>query len=238
MGLMVGLSLAQTGMNIYAQNKGLEAQAQANVQTARNMVKSMNFSFQNLEQERRDSFEATVQELEKVQLQGRRMESSVNAAINEGLAGGGRTAHLLSRAAQADTDRALSSTRDNYSKKSNEIDLNKEATLLNTKTQISSIPQVKKPYLFGTLLQFGAAFLQGGQQQEQLDGMRHSAGITSGTAPPSVQTGGLSGGYNMMTGAYTPYRFDTVLDWQNKAFDFSGYRNPFSQTTQMINIFG
>jgi len=71
------IAIASSIFGVYAQNKALEAQGRANLQTARNMITSMNYSLQNLEQERRDVFEATVQELEKTQLQGRRLTASV-----------------------------------------------------------------------------------------------------------------------------------------------------------------
>ena len=117
----VAFTLGSSLLGVYSQNKALEAQGRANRETARSMVQSMNYNLQNLEQERRDIFEATVQELERTQMQGRRLSSSVNAAVNEGLSGGGRTASLLMRSCEADTNRAAQSVKDNYQKRSNEI---------------------------------------------------------------------------------------------------------------------
>ena len=81
----VAFTLGSSLLGVYSQNMALEAQGRANRETARSMVQSMNYNLQNLEQERRDIFEATVQELERTQMQGRCLSSSVNAAVNEGL---------------------------------------------------------------------------------------------------------------------------------------------------------
>lgn len=53
--------------------------------------------------------------------------------------GGGRTANRLMRAAEADTSRTVASIQDNFTRKSNEVDLNKEATLLSTKDYINNL---------------------------------------------------------------------------------------------------
>ena len=69
-------------MQTYSANRQLEQQAQANVQTAKNIVLSMNYAFQNAEQERQDAFEATIAELENIK-QDNRQTASVEAAVNE-----------------------------------------------------------------------------------------------------------------------------------------------------------
>ena len=175
MGMAFAITSALT--QSYAQNKALEAQGEANVQTARNYVTSMNYSFQNLEQERRDAFEGTISDLEKTKLQGNRQEASVAAAVNEGMVGGGRTANLLKRSASADTNRATASIKENYNKKSNEIDLNKESTLLNTKMQIKSIREVEAPSLLSTLMNLGTNYLQAKGTMESVKAIRDNAGV-------------------------------------------------------------
>lgn len=171
----------------YAQNRALEAQARANVQTARNMIQSMNYNLQNREMERKDLFEATVQELEKIEFQGRRLSSSVEAAVNEGLGGGGRTATMISRAAEADTERNKIALKSNYKKKSNEIDLGKEAAVLNARQQIGGIQDIKKPSLLNLAATIGTAYYQGLQQQDALRKIR-----ISGNVPTKQSTFGLS----------------------------------------------
>ena len=52
MGAVMALTMGSTAMQIYHQNKALEAQGRANVATARSMVSSMNRTFMNYEQQR------------------------------------------------------------------------------------------------------------------------------------------------------------------------------------------
>lgn len=237
----MAFTMASTIFGIYSQNKALEAQGHANLATARSMVTSMNYSLQNLEQERRDIFEATVQELERTQLQGRRLTSSVSAAVSEGLQGGGRTANLLVRSADADTHRAMASVKDNYQKKSNEVDLNKEATLMNTKAQIRSIRDVQKPSLLGTIAQLGTAYLGARQEQEKINLMRKQAGV--GQDKPPMGAGGVHFAWDaadkIYKASYQPFSFQSLLgdiDHKQTKFTFN-VPNPFSQDKQSINYF-
>nr|DAW75309.1 MAG TPA: putative internal virion protein B [Caudoviricetes sp.] len=237
----MAFTMASTIFGIYSQNKALEAQGHANLATARSMVTSMNYSLQNLEQERRDIFEATVQELERTQLQGRRLTSSVSAAVSEGLQGGGRTANLLVRSAEADTHRAMASVKDNYQKKSNEVDLNKEATLMNTKAQIRSIRDVQKPSLLGTIAQLGTAYLGARQEQEKINLMRKQAGV--GQDKPPMGAGGVHFAWDaadkIYKASYQPFSFQSLLgdiDHKQTKFTFN-VPNPFSQDKQSINYF-
>lgn len=257
MGTMLAVGSALVG--VYAQNKSLEAQARANVQTAKNIITSMNYSFQNLEQERADAFDATVADLQKIRLQGGRLTSQVAAAVNEGLAGGGRTANLLKRSVQADTNRALSSSRDNYRRKSNEIDLNKEAQALDAKGRLSSIAQVQKPSLWSTLFKVGAAYYGAKQTEDSIQGIRAQGGVKDSNswshALDPFATGGSNGGasgnfYNRMYWDTNSSTYKTIYDdapdykslfkevdtdWQNK-FKFE-YTNPFTEKTQTTNFF-
>lgn len=237
----VAFTLGSSLLGVYSQNKALEAQGRANRETARSMVQSMNYNLQNLEQERRDIFEATVQELERTQMQGRRLSSSVNAAVNEGLSGGGRTASLLMRSSEADTNRAAQSVKDNYQKRSNEIDLNKEATLLNTRAQIRSIREVQKPSFLGTLVSLGTAYLGAKQEQEKIKLMRAQAGV--GNEKPVMGTGGVHFNWDVANqiykASYQPFQFSSLLgpiSPKQTKFTFD-VPNPFSQDKQTINYF-
>ena len=173
----VALAVTSTLMGMYSQNQALIEQGKVNQQNARNYVTTMNYNFQNLEQQRHDIFESTVDELEKDKLQGHRLEAQVAAAVNEGLEGGGRTADLLKRAAQADTNRATAQVKANYKKQSNEMDLNKETALLQAKQGIASIQDVKKPSLFGTLFGIASSYYTGKTNELQLSLMRKNAGL-------------------------------------------------------------
>ena len=165
------MAVGSAALGLYGQNKALEAQGRANAQTAKNLLMSMNYSLQNMEQERADAFDATIDEL------GNRLTSQVSASVNEGLAGGGRTANLIKRASQADVDRSEVNAKENYRRKSNEIDLNKESVLLSTKNQISSLKQVEKPSILSSLMTLGTAYYSGLQTQEAIQAIQSKAGV-------------------------------------------------------------
>lgn len=258
MGTMLAVGSALVGA--YAQNKSLEAQARANVQTAKNIITSMNYSFQNLEQERVDAFDATVADLQKIRLQGGRLTSQVVAAVNEGLAGGGRTSNLLKRSVQADTNRALSSSRDNYRRKSNEIDLNKESQAMDARGKLSSIAQVQKPSLWSTLFKVGVAYYGAKQTEDSIQGIRAQGGVKDSNSwshsldpfAMSVSSDSSSNSYNRIYWDTASSSYKTIYDdapdyknifkevdtdWQNKnKFKFE-YTNPFTDKTQTTNFF-
>ncbi len=247
MGAVVAVGSAL--VDVYAQNKSLEAQARANVQTAKNIITSMNYGFQNLEQERADAFDATVADLQKIRLQGGRLTSQVGAAVNEGLAGGGRTANLLKRSAQADTNRALSSTRDNYRRKSNEIDLNKESQAMEAKGRLNSIAQVEKPSLWSTLLKLGTAYYRAEQTGDAIQGIRAQGGVKD-SAMSTGSSHSSSGVSNKLYWDTSSSSFKTIyddapdysslfhtnIDWKNTSFKFE-YINPYTEKNQTINFF-
>ncbi|WP_196599120.1 hypothetical protein [Pectinatus frisingensis] len=232
--LAIASALSQTLSN----NKALEAQSAANQKTYHNIMLSRNYSFQNLEQERQDAFESTIDALTQTKLQGNRQESSVRAAVNEGIVGGGRTANLITRATQADTNRATDSIKTNYQKQSNEIDLNKEAVLLNSKQQVSSIKNVEKPSIFSTLMNIGANYLGAKQSLESIGAIKSSAGLTGGGTLGNRTTSGASS-YAMSSVDYDDL-FGGTLDYSNK-FKLS-FVNPYqftnSYTFSNNSIFG
>lgn len=232
MGTMAAIAMASTAMTIYGENKALEAQGRANAQTAKNYITSMNFSFQNLEQERADAFDATVADLQKIRLQGNRQVKSVEAAVNEGLVGGGRTADMLKRSAQADVNRAVWSSKDNYARKSNEIDLNKENALRGTQMQISSIQQVKKPSILSTLLRFGMAYVGVQQTQDAISAIRGQAGVDAGkTTMQNMTQQAILSNMNM----YTDYKANVInsvmhveTDWLASQRSHYTFQNPYT----------
>lgn len=233
MGTAIAVGSALIGA--YSRNNALIAQGRANQMQALNYIKSMNYNFQSLEQERRDAFEATVEDLEKTQLQGNRMESSVSAAVNEGLEGGGRTADLLKRGSEADTARALISIKDNYRKKSNEIDLNKESVLMNTEGQMKSIQNVEKPSLLGTVFGLATGYLQGRMTEETLKAMRNHAGVGKDYTKSTSNF--------KMKSYYSTYNTDWLGIGKNDKFNFSidpvgtvGYK-PYDRTSVLNAIF-
>lgn len=169
--------IMSTVMGTYSQNRSLEQQGLAQQATARNMVQSMNYSFANLEQERQSTFEATIEDLTKTRLQALRQQSAVNAAVNEGMIGGGRTADLVKRSVANDTARTAESIKTNYLQKSNEIDLNKESTLLNTKNQIQSMPKLEKPNILSTMVGWAGDYYSIKNTEEERKHRQKMAGI-------------------------------------------------------------
>ena len=118
---------AQAGMA----QQHMDAQAKAHTQ-------QMNYAFQNYEQERTDSFDRAVDELTQIKHNSMQLNSAVKSAVYEDM-GNSRTSDLLLRSVEGDTARSMSAVKDTYTRKSNEIDLNKEANLISTKTTIDNI---------------------------------------------------------------------------------------------------
>ncbi len=196
--LLGGLFAGSSMLQISAENKALKAQGQANVETAINYIKSMNYSLANLEVEREDAFDATVNDLMKNAFQGHRQERMVEAAVNEGVGnGGGRTAQLLKRMTAMDTNRALASIKENYMRRSNEIDINKEATMLNADRQVKSIRNVEKPSVLSSIFRIGTGFLQGMGYGEQIETMRHLGGVSQGNVVNSSKSILSNGNFNI-----------------------------------------
>ena len=131
--------VAQVGAQALAMRQQYSSQAKMLEAQAMGATKEMNYAFQNYEQERQDSFDAAVNDITKTRINQMQLNSQVNAAIAEGYTGGGRTANRLMRAAEADTSRTVASIQDNFTRKSNEVDLNKEAYLLSTKDYINNL---------------------------------------------------------------------------------------------------
>lgn len=145
---MSGVLAALYGLNFLSgvfSNKAAEnAQIEANKKTARGYLQQMNYSFQNMEIQRQSLFASAIDDLTKTRMQANKQVSSVLASVGEDNPGGGRTADALVRSVKGMKSRALDSIVANYKIKSNEIDLNKEATLISTKNAIDSIPAVTR----------------------------------------------------------------------------------------------
>ena len=152
-----GLSIAGSVMNYQGQVQAAQAQGEAMAQQAKYATQSMNREFMNYEIERRDAFDSAVQEITKTRLNAMQLNSQVEAAVAEEMDGGGRTADRIVRSAQADEARSVASIQDNYQRKSNEIDLNKETTLISTKNYISGLKPPPAPSKFGLLLDVASA---------------------------------------------------------------------------------
>lgn len=129
-----GLQVAGNYMGQKATAKAAQAQMNQQAQAA---FTQMNYAFQDYEIERVDAFDAAVAELDKVSHNAMLLNSGVEAAVNETMSG--RTARMLVRNVEADTARTKATIKDNFARKSNEIDLNKERSLLSTKDYINNL---------------------------------------------------------------------------------------------------
>ena len=163
-----------------ARKKELQAQIDANNQTARGLLQSMNYTFQSYETQRRAAFAAQIDAMTKDRMNAHRQEASVKASVNEELAGGGRTANLINRSIRADESRVASQSQANYQTKMNEIDLNKEAALISTRNAINSIPSVETPSYFTQAMEMFSDYLNTYNALQGISSMRKKAGVEGG----------------------------------------------------------
>lgn len=135
------VAAAQATMQVAGDYLGQKSQAnsyQKMMQAqARGAVREMNYAFQNYEQERTDAYDAAVAEITKTRLNAMTLNSQVEAAVNEDMSG--RTANLLIKSTEGDTARTVASMQDNYDRKSNEVDLNKETKMLSTEDYLKNL---------------------------------------------------------------------------------------------------
>ena len=101
-------------------------------------IRELNYSWQNYEAERTDAFDAAVQEIENTRINALGLNSAVKGAVIENMSGN-NTARLLVRNAEGDTARAVASIQDNYGRKSNEIDLNKDYKRISTEDYLKNL---------------------------------------------------------------------------------------------------
>lgn len=157
---VIGTGLQITG-NYFGQ-KATAAQAQAQLDAqATAAITQMNYAYQNYEQERTDAFDAAVAEITKTRHNAAQINSAVKAAVNENSTG--RTANLLVRSVEGDTARAVASVKDNYARKSNEIDLNEDATFKSTANYIDNLnaSAPKMPSRFANFMSTAGSILGG-----------------------------------------------------------------------------
>ncbi|MDT8900650.1 hypothetical protein [Anaeroselena agilis] len=143
MGVLTALG---TALGIYGQVEAYNAQGRAAQQQGQAAITNMNYAFQNYEIQRRDAFDAAVEQIASTRLNAQSLNAGADVAINEKL-GAGRTATLLKRSVRGDEARKVAAIQSNYQQKSNEVDLNKEAQLISTKNRIANIKTPSKTAL-------------------------------------------------------------------------------------------
>lgn len=144
-----GMMLLGTYQNWKAQRDQAKETARALSKQASAVGKNLAYAFQNYELQRVDAFDSAVNSLMKTQQQSLALTSGVRAAVNEETGGDSRTGRALQRVSNADVLRTMSSIKDNYTRQSDEIDLNKEAEkrqaideINNIKSQAPTMPTV------------------------------------------------------------------------------------------------
>lgn len=156
-GVSTALQIGGEYLGQKAQYKQAQAQLDAQAKAA---ITQMNFAYQNYEQERTDAFDAAVSEITKTRQNALQLNSAVKAAVNENASG--RTANMIVRSVEGDTARAVASVKDNCSRKSNEIDLNEDATFKSTASHIDNLnaSAPKMPGRFANFLTSANTILQ------------------------------------------------------------------------------
>jgi hypothetical protein len=159
--VLAGVSTALQIGGEYIGQKAQYRQAQGLINAqAKAAITQMNYAYQNYEQERTDAFDDAVSEIMKTRQNALQLNSGVKAAVNE--MAKGRTANMLVRNVEGDTARAVSSVKDNYARKSNEIDLNEDATFKSTSNYIDNLNATapKMPGRFANFLSSANTILQ------------------------------------------------------------------------------
>ena len=142
--LGLGLQLIGTYNQWKGEREQAKAQGRQMAEQAKNAILTMNYAFQNYEEERRDAFEPGLANLEKLEINSSGLIGSVENAVSEEM-GDSKTGRLLNRATHAEKLRTALSEKDTYTRRSNEIDLNKEQQLQYTKSYTAGLHPPKLP---------------------------------------------------------------------------------------------
>ena len=133
---VLGFGLETVGNYMGQRSSAAAAQASMDAQASA-AIRELNYSWQNYEAERTDAFDAAVQEIENTRINALGLNSAVKGVVIENMSG--NTANLLIRNAEGDTARAVASIQDNYGRKSNEIDLNKDYKRISTQDYLKNL---------------------------------------------------------------------------------------------------
>ena len=180
----MGIDLWSMYSNYMNQRRQAEAQADQIIAQAKQAIKTMNYSLGNFENERRNAFEASVNQLTAIRLQARGLEASVENTTGEYQSG--RTAKLLVRSTKADSLRTTNQVKDNFIRKSDEIDQNKERVSLSTMEYLSKLETPRIPTLLGGILS------QAGQIMQSYNAYKNMA-VDKATKVGMDGVGGTSG---------------------------------------------
>ena len=166
----MGMQLLSAYNNYRAQRRQAEAQADQIIAQAKGAIKTMNYSLGNFENERRNAFEASVAQLGAIRMQARGLEESVQASTGEYQSG--KTAKLLVRSTKADGLRTTNQVKDNYIRKSDEIDQNKERVFLSTREYLSHLETPRIPTLIGGIISQAGTLLSAYNDYKNMNASR------------------------------------------------------------------
>lgn len=182
-GVSTGLSIAGD----YMSQRGMASSAQAAMNAqAKAAITEMNWNIQDLEQQRTDAFDSAVSEISNIRLNSMQLNSGVKAAVSETMSG--RTANLIVRGAEGDTARAVSSVQDNYARKSNEVDLNRERQVVSTHQYLENLnaSAPKMPSRFANFMNTAATAVGNYTMAQNISNQQKIIGGTKGTGSVGV----------------------------------------------------
>lgn len=206
----MGIDLWSMYSNYMSQRRQAEAQADQIIAQAKQAIKTMNYSLGNFENERRNAFEASVNQLTAIRLQARGLEASVENTTGEYQSG--KTAKLLVRSVKADGLRTANQVKDNFIRKSDEIDQNKERVSLSTMEYLSKLETPRIPTLLGGILSQAGQIVQSYNAYKNMNtdrlakiGLGQGVGGTSGTNVASTVSR-WTPDYTFRTASQNPWR--------------------------------
>ena len=206
----MGIDLWSMYSNYMSQRRQAEAQADQIIAQAKQAIKTMNYSLGNFENERRNAFEASVNQLTAIRLQARGLEASVENTTGEYQ--NGKTAKLLVRSVKADGLRTANQVKDNFIRKSDEIDQNKERVSLSTMEYLSKLETPRIPTLLGGILSQAGQIMQSYNAYKNMNtdrlakiGLGQGVGGTSGSLIASTVSR-WTPDYTFRTASQNPWR--------------------------------
>ena len=213
----MGMQLLSAYNNYRAQRRQAEAQADQIIAQAKGAIKTMNYSLGNFENERRNAFEASVAQLGAIRMQARGLEESVKASTGEYQSG--KTAKLLVRSTKADGLRTTNQVKDNYIRKSDEIDQNKERVFLSTREYLSHLETPRIPTLIGGIISQAGALMSAYNDYKNMATDR-AIKLGLGDNSSSTKAGNWSPDLSFRSASQNPWRTSA-----NDGFSINDTRN-------------
>lgn len=157
---MAGVGAAQGIMQARETAKAEGAAEDARRKNQIEMIRQMNYQNADLQLSLRDKHEQAQQQLTEINLTSLRNTGLVNAAIGEsGISGA--SMDRIKRVTQAETSRERVGVMDNYQRDYQAIFADQVSNVENTKTQLRTMPKVRRTSLLSHALNIAAGTAQG-----------------------------------------------------------------------------